>query len=247
MRIFALALIALFLPAQSLAANWRNEELCSSRPAEFAESRQEGCSQSWCARDGAAGELCACLRDVDSEALRFTWRRADISYQWSLNALPIQQDGDSFLLQAFDPKPAADSTWLFAVREAVSNGMGVNYWQAYVLGPEGVSKPLPVQDLGVLSLMTQDHHSKSCRLLAGQWQAGYESRRGEGVYFVATWQQPVAGQWQAVSSLPSLHRRYLFAFEKERLSGLGGQTKSVLWFRHPTTRTGMPSKTAVQK
>jgi hypothetical protein len=244
MRIFALALIALLLPAQSIAADWRNKKLCTSRPVKFTESREEGCSHSWCARDGAAGELCACLRDVESEALRITWRRAGISHQWSLNVLPIQLDGGSFLLQAFDSKPAADLPWLFAVREAVSNGMGVNYWQAFVLGPQGVSKPLPVQDL---SLMTQDHPSKSCRLLAGQWQEGYESRRGEGKYFVATWQQPSAGQWQAVSSLPVLHRRYLFAFENERLAGLGEQPKPVLWFRHPTTRTGVPSQAAMQK
>lgn len=246
MRIFALAL-SILLPVSSFAADWRNEKLCTTKSIEFKQSKQADCAQAWCARDKALGELCACLRNSESESLRMIWAQGDARHQWSTEVLPIQIDVSSFVLQAFDYMPGPDTPWLFAVREAVSNGMGVNYWKAYALGPQGPSAPLTLHELGVLSLMTRAGNEKSCRLLAGQWQEGYEKGRGGGRYFVATWQQPVAGQWQTASSLPTLHRRYLFAFEKERLAGLGEQMKPVFWFRHPTTRTGAPAKIPEQK
>lgn len=250
MRIFAVATIAIIATlqtTQSFSADWRNEELCTAKSVTLAVAKQPNCALAWCARDPSAGELCACLASSGSEKVQMTWRRGAATHRWSADVVPVQMDATSFVLQSFDVQPGPQTPWLFAIRSTQSNGMGVNYWSAHILTQKGVSASLPLQDLGVLSLMTRGGNDDSCRLLAGEWQDGYERSRGSGLYFVAKWQQPAAGEWQVISSLPTVHRRYLFSFEKERLAGLGEKAEPVRWFLHPATRIGTPAQSPEQK
>ncbi len=139
---------------------------------------------------------------------------------------------------------AGDGGLVLALRDAVSNGMGVAYWTVFAMqpGPAGWR---------VDSLATEDYRARGswvlvrgearCSFLETHWDPDSEPGRGEGLYLGARWHRLDGGRFAVRGDRPLLRRRYLFSFERERLRG--DRAAPLAWLREAVPVPGVrPSR-----
>jgi len=136
---------------------------------------------------------------------------------------------ESFRLIGADFLGLGTSQLLLAVLNTQSNGMGVEYWSVWVITPDIVSAPLPLNDFGVMSFLTSAPGGK-CKVFAATWRPGWEPKRGHGLYIVGQWHEMSLFDISVDWDRPALYRRYLFDLERQRNRALGDTPRqSIPW------------------
>jgi hypothetical protein len=128
-----------------------------------------------------------------------------------------------------------------ANRNGISNGMGVNYWTIAVTPfPLNSEKLNPVQfqteDFSVGAMFVPRKKSGGFDIMAANWQTlpVKKSNDRTALYYVGRWLIYRNNELET-SDRPILVRRYLSAFERERLKNINDKNNSHLWLNSKST------------
>lgn len=227
------------------AGEWRGLQACSSKPIAFSESANDQCVASFCTTLPDGRKLCGCTPKNSEDITRFTLSPAaggktgGKPLTWEMESKSSEFELTSLVLVPLTPGNAAGGRLLFGARQWTGLGMGIESWQLYVIEGSAISKPIKIDDYGLMSFLIKAPDRNECVLLGGQFEEGSEPQRGNGSYFTAQWLEVVKGEWQPVPGLPKVHRRYLKAFEDQRFTAADKKPMlPLMWFRDPTTREG---------
>ena len=146
-------------------------------------------------------------------------------------------DADSFRLIGADFLGLRTNQLLIAVLNTQSNGMGVEYWSLWFVTRDQISRPLEVNDFGVMSFLTASPAGK-CEIFAARWRDGWEPKRGSGLYIAGHWRQiSLHGDISIDWDRPVLYRRYLFDLERQRNGAMSESgRRAVPWHTSPLAR-----------
>ncbi|HEY0036495.1 MAG TPA: hypothetical protein VGB66_07385 [Longimicrobium sp.] len=123
-----------------------------------------------------------------------------------------------------------------AQRTAISNGLGVSYWRLWLVEPGASAEPVHIDlhEYASDGSWVQPRRGGPCRLFATSWTTGSEPGLGAGLYLQGRWLVWREGSLREDASRPTVERRYLSSFERERFRG--GRGAPFTWFRHPHVR-----------
>lgn len=234
---------AILLTWKSVAANepasWRDDVLCGSKFSVQQESTIEDCLRANCVSATQALRICRCLKSEESgQALMLIEKDGKVVKQWDASFVPPASLAD-FVVYAVDLTGDGKEEFIVATLDAVSNGMGISYWQIRAIVGDSVSKQVPIEDFGVMGYPTRAKASKPCMLLSTRWLDGWEAERGLGLYLYGRWfaYSKSSKEFCPVLERPAVYRRYLYSFERLRMNELSkGQPDPILWFRDQRTK-----------
>ncbi len=137
-----------------------------------------------------------------------------------------------------------DDEIIVADCSGVTNGIGFQYWTISILpDPEihGYKQPLEfsVEEYGAEGTFVKHPGDSYCNILATEWQwdaIREEKRKRGGLYFVGRWFRYRGGMLEPIAERPILARRYLYGFEKERLSTYEDSKKPLTWLKNRLTK-----------
>lgn len=237
--------------AQSAREVWRTDVPCASARRLLPEGADAGepaafspCPTRTCVDLPGGGRVCTCGGTEGPDSLRIEQPGHPVrdwgaetdglaaASGWEAVVAPIGEGGAPMVV--------------IAQRTAVSNGLGVNYWQLWLAEPGGEGAPpfIEVQEYDFRGSWVQPRAGGACRLFATRWMGGSEPGRGPGLYLQGRWMAWSGGQLRADLARPVVERRYLFSFERERFAGVSGAP--FAWFRGPAARrTTLPRTPAV--
>lgn len=231
--VLLLLLIAAF-PADaagqtSRAADWRRDVPCTegARPAlrvEGGEPREErlaACDRSLCVTLADGRRVCSCLRDDEGdqgpEGDHFRVERggelvAEVPASFGFGA------GTAFDVARGDLDGDGAEELVVANLEAVSNGLGVEYWTVYVFGGRDPALPplrFRSEQYATRGAWTRPAAGGPCRVLVTGWEEMDDPRRGGGMYFVGQWMRYEDGRLVPEAARPVLRRRLLHSFPRQ--------------------------------
>lgn len=124
--------------------------------------------------------------------------------------------------------------------DTTSAGMGVNYWTIAIL-PDVESRvfepPLTfrVEEYGSWGTFVSDRARVSILATKWLWTDDPTGKLGRGLYLVGQWWQYKSGQLLPLLSKPTLMRRYLLSFERERLQTIDSPHAPYRWLTNRNT------------
>jgi hypothetical protein len=170
----------------------------------------------------------------------FMEEQGSITQQWeTVFGLPTTLA--DFRTESADLTGSGREDIVVATMNGVSNGMGVEYWEVRAIVEGKLSNPVNVEDYGVMGYLTKAKSDKRCMLLVTSWNNGWEPKRGYGLYLSGQWfaYSNSTGEFYRVLDRPAVHRRYLYGFERLRLSELAKEDRvPLLWFHDKDAKTG---------
>ena len=124
--------------------------------------------------------------------------------------------------------------------DTTSVGMGVNYWTIAIL-PDVASglfiRPLTfrVEEYGSSGTFVSARDGVSILATKWVWTDDPKGKLGRGLYLVGQWWQYNSGQLLPLLSKPTLMRRYLLSFERERLQTIDSPHAPYRWLSNRNT------------
>lgn len=124
--------------------------------------------------------------------------------------------------------------------DTTSAGMGVNYWTIAIL-PDVESRafepPLTfrVEEYGSWGTFVSERRRVSILATKWLWTDDPTGKLGRGLYLVGQWWQYKSGQLLPLLSKPTLMRRYLLSFERERLQTIDSPHAPYRWLTNRNT------------
>ena len=236
--ISAIAYISTFgIAALSYASpeSWRNDKECGKRLPIPIKAEIAGCQKAFCIQLLKSSRICSCLSSIEddegnNEGSIFIERSGKIVERWKAKLYP-PADENSFRVDSVKRTDNEEDDLLVGAMETQSNGMGVQYWTVWVVSKAGISKPLDIQDYGIVGFLTRGTGEKECNLLATRWMEGSEPERGTGLYLVGRWFKVIDGNLTPHFNRPAIYRRYLLSFQQQRNNAMStDQPKPLLWF-----------------
>lgn len=237
--IAALAFILLFgTAALSYASpeDWRNDKECGKRLPIPIKAEIAGCQKAYCTQLSESSRICSCLNSSeDEEGNIFIERSGKIVERWKAKLYP-PADENSFRVDSVKLTDNGEDL-LVGAMETQSNGMGVQYWTVWAVTKKGISKPLNIQDYGIVGFLTRPTGVNVCNLLATRWMDGSEPKHGDGLYLVGRWFNFEDGNFTPNFERPIIYRRYLKSFEQQRNKAFSAaKPKPLLWFNDGNTK-----------
>lgn len=245
LRPLAMLLLVLFHPgglrAQTAQEDWRSDVPCASarrlgpegvgpgEPARFVP-----CPSRSCVDLPGGGRVCACGGTEGMDSLRVE-RNGRVTHEWSAETDALSGPGGWEVLAA--PIGARGEAILaIAQRTAISNGLGVSYWRLWLVDPGGTAGPAHVDlhEYASGGSWVRPRRGGPCRLFATRWTTGGEPGRPTGLYLQGRWLAWRDGALHADPARPTVERRYLSGFERERTGRRAGSP--FAWFRSPLAR-----------
>ena len=135
--------------------------------------------------------------------------------------------------------------------DTTSAGMGVNYWTIAIL-PDVESRafepPLTfrVEEYGSSGTFVSGGGKVSILATKWVWTDDPQGKRGRGLYLVGQWWQYKSGQLLPLLSKPTLMRRYLLSFERERLQTIDSPHAPYRWLTNQHTISMRPELEGAQ-
>jgi len=226
-----LAALLFALPSRAEDGKWRNDKPCGLRQSAMAPVKDKECHRAWCSTT-ELGKLCACVKS-DAEDTHFVLERANGARRtWKAPFIP-PMGGD---VTHFRIDRVGDGRLFFAVMSQESAGIAISTWTVWTIDRERLSKPLEVQNYGILSFPTMARAGASCDLLAARWHSGWEPGRGHGTYIAGGWYAVENSAFARIVDRPVVYIRYLFGVERARYDA-ESRDRPLLWYRHPGVRT----------
>ena len=110
---------------------------------------------------------------------------------------------------------------IVANHDGTSNGLGVEFWTIAVFSDSQFHSFRPpltfsVEEYGTRGTFVSDGRRVNILTTLWRWTSDPKRKRGEGLYLVGQWWRYRAGTLSPVFGRPSLARRYLVSFAKER-------------------------------
>lgn len=198
--------------------SWRHDGTCGTDLRELEPAEVPNCEIALCGDISPIhSKVCACLRSSDTGETEISVSDGHSSRTVITAVSPFEDR--SFRIIAADFLGTGESEVLVAVLNTASNGMGVEYWSLWVVGPNVLSGPLKVNDFGVMSFLTSTPEGK-CEIFAASWRPGWEPKRGQGLYIVGQWYEMLGDDLLTDWDRPALYRRYSFELERQRNEAL---------------------------
>ena len=235
----ALALALAGAQAGLAAEPWREEVPCGRRLAAPVETAREGCVSSYCVAAGPE-RVCTCLaQDGDRlEVVREQTDAAPLRWEVPLRSIP---DPSAFAVERIELEAPHAPALLVAVRAAMGNGMGIEEWELRAIRGGVLSEPLAVEDYGILGFATHAPGASECRVLATRWVWVEDEAGGSALHLFGRWHRLEGARWAPAPDRPSIARRYLAGFERERLAAVDREPRApILWFREAIEKTPPP-------
>jgi len=157
---------------------------------------------------------------------------------WSTADVPP----DEFIAYRCDLDKDGIQELILVSHDGVSNGMGVTYSTIYIF-PDPIKFPnnapvsIPVQEFGRRNSIVFDQKLGRYLILATfwEWYSTLDKRRGWGVYLVGKWFSYSHGRLNPLLNRPTLARRFLNSFAKERDNGWFENRAPYHWLQNPKT------------
>jgi len=243
MRIILIVGLAFILPfgiavlSYASPEDWRNEKECGKRLPIPIKAEIAGCQKAYCIKLSESSRICSCLPSIeDDEGNILIERSGKIVERWKARLYP-SADEYSFRVDSAKLTDNGEEDLLVGAMETQSNGMGVQYWTVWAVTKTGISKPLDIQDYGIVGFLTRPRGEKVCNLLATRWMEGSEPERGDGLYLVGRWFKLIDGNLTPHFNRPVIYRRYLLSFQQQRNNDMSAdQPKPLLWFHNKKTK-----------
>jgi len=158
------------------------------------------------------------------------WRENQRVLEWRSDGF-LMSPADTFAVELVNVDGDNATELVVSVMTGEGMGMGVQSSDIFVIDRQknSISAPISVEDYGRVSGF-YGRSGQACRLLSTSWES-IEDKKGYGLYAQGTWYQLKGQQWQETKAFPSVSRRYLFRFEKEREAA----KQPLLWFLDKTT------------
>lgn len=173
--------------------------------------------------------------------MRFIVRKSDTDLAtWEVLVPPYMLSVKNFRVMKADLDSDGNPEFVVEVWVSVSNGMAISYSSLFVVdgrNPATVSPAIPVEDFGILGTLSRSLGGSQCRILETRWCYGSDPVRGPGLYLVGRWLGYRSGLVEIDASRPTVCRRYLRSFEKERNSAVA-KAQRMRWFADARTSTG---------
>lgn len=216
---------------------WRNDVPCGRKLSEAKEVAISGFEKAYCSQISKSSRVCAGLKTPDSVVAQIFYERdGSIIQQWDA---PL----DTFLsesglrVEAINLTDNGEDILIVGLMNSQSLGMMIQHWTIWAITGNTVSKPVKVDDYGIMSFLTKSKQSGSWYLLAARWIGGWEPKRGNGLYAVGKWYELRGGEFVPVGDRPQIQRRYLPSFERIRLQAFAQKKPTpVIWYKDKRTR-----------
>lgn len=223
------------------AEEWRNDELCGTKLPDLKETEINGCDYAYCGEILPNQTLCSCSHQdekLDNPFItELTLKRKNMpDMKWREDNIATTYISEhSIQTQYADLDGNKTKEIIVATLGGLSNGMGVSSWAVRVIDGDKISKAVYLKDYGTVSFLTRKKNDSGCKLLASQWLGGSEPYRGWGLYLTGKWYDYSADHFSETYERPTIYRRYLYSFEKERNQASKNETP-LLWYKSPKTK-----------
>jgi hypothetical protein len=216
---------------------WRKEKSCGTR-LKTEKIGINGCVSAYCAQITTEYRVCACILKEDSDDTKiYIERKGKIIREWKGSMYP-PAGGAAFRIDKANISGAGKDDLLVATMASESQGIGIQYWEVRAVVDDRVTNAVPVDDYGILGFATRSSLKTPCHLLATQWLWGWEPKKGDGLYLYGRWFDfsPTSTELYSALDRPAIYRRYLYSFERMRLSALEKEEPMpLLWFTDTAT------------
>jgi hypothetical protein len=216
---------------------WRNDVACGRQFPEAKEVAISGFEKSYCIQISKSSRVCAGVKTPDAVVAQIFYERdGSIIQQWDA---PL----DTFLsesglrVDAINLTDAGEGTLIVGLMNSQSLGMAIQHWTIWAITGNTISKPVRVDDYGIMSFLTKSNQSGSWYLLSARWIDGWEPKRGDGLYAVGKWYALSEGEFAPVADRPQIQRRYLPSLERMRLQAFEQKNPTpLIWYKDKRTR-----------
>jgi hypothetical protein len=240
-RTMALMLFFMFIVITSASGGdfqlWRKDVACGHKLPEAERVAISGFEKSYCIQISKSSRICAGMKTPDSVVAQIFYERdGSIIQQWDA---PI----DTFLSESglrvdtINMTGDGEGELIVGLMNSQSMGIAIQQWTIWAITGNTVSKPVKVDDYGIMSFLTKSNQSGKWYLLSTRWRDGWEPKRGDGLYAVGKWYELSGGEFAPVSDRPQIQRRYLPSLERIRLHAFEQKKPTpVIWYKDKRTR-----------
>ncbi len=218
---------------------WREDTLCGITFSKPEETIFSGFEKAYCVKTTTGARVCSCSKSPDSrDAQIIIEKNGAITQQWNTEFAPPTSLAD-FRVESADLTGSGQRDIVVATMNGMSNGMGVQYWELRAVVDGVMSKPMIVEDYGIMGFLTRSKSQNKCALLSTRWLWGKEPARGSGLYLTGMWFTYSKNDraWTPAIDRPAVYRRYLNNFEKLRIEQLNSEHPiPLLWFSDKETK-----------
>ncbi|HEV8581810.1 MAG TPA: hypothetical protein VGX68_22300 [Thermoanaerobaculia bacterium] len=217
----ALATLLISPVAASESEPSREDIPCGTRYSKPEEAAIKGCNEAYCVKTAATARVCSCRKSQDaSSAEMLVERDGAIEQRWDSGFI-LPASLATFGVDGADLTGTGRQDLVVATLITMSNGMGIEYWEVRAIVGDKLTKPLDVEDYGIMSYLTRASPNSKCRLLASRWFPGWEPERGEGLYLMGKWfTYSEFSPELTTEDRPAVYRRYLLSFQRLRAEQL---------------------------
>lgn len=129
---------------------------------------------------------------------------------------------DAFSIAAVDLDGDGSRERVVSVWNSQGNGLGVNQWSVHVFDAGWNLKATleDVEDWNTSSIVAAPAGRRGCDLAVTTFRDGWEARRGNGLYFTATFHRYADGALSPAADRQMLSRRYTLRFERQRAADM---------------------------
>lgn len=216
---------------------WRKDVACGRKLPKAEEIAISGFEKSYCIQISKSSRVCAGVKTPDSVVAQIFYERdGSIIQQWDA-PLDIFLSESGLRVDAINMTDNGEGKLIVGFMNSQSMGMMIQHWTIWAITGNTVSKPVKVDDYGIMSFLTMSNQSGSWYLLSARWIDGWEPKRGDGLYAVGKWYALSNGEFAPVSDRPQIQRRYLPSFELIRLQAFEQRKPTpVIWYKDKRTR-----------
>lgn len=209
------------------AEEWRNDKACGKRLADFQKDKDlSGCINSYSAKAGIDSKISACEKSEEGD-VRITYNyNGSVVKEWTEMIYPF--DASSLRLDEIDLNDINEKGYLLGINTSIGNGMAIEFWNVFLIDREKISRPLKLEDYGLMGFATRSKGNKSCMLFASKWLEGWEPKYQKGLYIVGQWYDLKDGHIFRADR-PAVYRRYLSSLQRKR--GEMASHPPFLWFK----------------
>ena len=190
-RTLVLMLFFIFIVIASASGGdsqlWRKDVVCGHKFPEAEQVAISGFEKSYCVQISKSSRVLCSQKTPDSVVAQIFYERdGSIIQQWDA---PL----DTFLsesglrVDAINMTDNGKGKLIVGLMNSQSMGIAIQHWTIWAITGNTVSKPVKVDDYGIMSFLTMSNQSGKWYLLSTRWIDGWEPKRGDGLYAVGKW------------------------------------------------------------